>query len=59
MSRVESWAIALTILILLSHRTEKSKMRDPFGELGLSQNASLAEVKKAFRRLALEHHPDR
>ena len=34
-------------------------MRDPYGELGLTHSASLDEIKKAFRRLALEHHPDR
>ncbi len=27
--------------------------------LGLSSGATLAEVKSAFRRLALQHHPDR
>jgi len=27
--------------------------------LGLKNNASLKDIKKAYRRLALEHHPDR
>ena len=27
--------------------------------LGLQQGASITEVKKAYRKLALQHHPDR
>jgi DnaJ-class molecular chaperone len=34
-------------------------MRDPYTILGLSKSASEAEVKKAFRKLAKTHHPDR
>ncbi len=34
-------------------------MRDPYTVLGVAKSASEAEVKKAFRRLAKEHHPDR
>jgi hypothetical protein len=31
---------------------------EPFAMLGLSGDATLAEVKLAFRKKALEHHPD-
>jgi len=34
-------------------------MRDPYEVLGVGRTASEAEVKKAFRRLAKAHHPDR
>ena len=34
-------------------------MRDPYQVLGLTKSASDAEIKKAFRRLAKEYHPDR
>ena len=33
--------------------------RDYYEVLGLAKNASEAELKKAFKRLAMKHHPDR
>lgn len=33
--------------------------RDLYDVLGVAKNASEAELKKAYRRLAMKHHPDR
>jgi len=33
--------------------------KDYYGILGIPRNASDAEVKKAYRRLAMQYHPDR
>jgi molecular chaperone DnaJ len=34
-------------------------VRDPYEVLGVDRNATEAEIRGAFRRLAAEHHPDR
>jgi len=33
--------------------------RDPYEVLGIDRQAAAAEIKAAYRRLALQHHPDR
>lgn len=36
-----------------------SKVRDPYEVLGVGRDATEADVKTAFRRLAAQHHPDK
>ena len=33
--------------------------KDYYKALGLDENASADEIKKAFRKLAIQHHPDK
>ena len=43
----------------LNNLSMTAKQADPYQTLGLSHAASAVEIKKAYRRLAREHHPDR
>lgn len=37
----------------------KSKVASYYKVLGISENATMKEVKKAYRKLAMQHHPDK
>ncbi len=41
------------------NRPQKNELNDAFAVLGVSNSASDAEIKKAYRRLMSQHHPDK
>jgi preprotein translocase subunit Sec63 len=50
--------VALCVLVLLACTWEASANEDYYGLLGLTRGASDADIKRAYKKLALKWHPD-
>jgi len=61
--RAVLFLLLLPLLFLLLHSctpvSAKSKVGDPYQVLGIQRGATLPEIKKAHKQLALKWHPDK
>eukprot|EP00636_Phaeomonas_parva_P000765 CAMPEP_0118865142 /NCGR_PEP_ID=MMETSP1163-20130328/9499_1 /TAXON_ID=124430 /ORGANISM="Phaeomonas parva, Strain CCMP2877" /LENGTH=525 /DNA_ID=CAMNT_0006799341 /DNA_START=97 /DNA_END=1670 /DNA_ORIENTATION=- len=57
-STVMLWMLTFYLLSIVSEGGE-IKQFDPFAILGVTASASEAEIKKAYRKMSLQYHPDK
>lgn len=56
---VLAWALELYLLYLIATTTSSQKVFNPYEILDLSIGATEAQIKKAYRKLSLQYHPDK
>jgi translocation protein SEC63 len=55
---VIAWILVIYLVNLVKNDGEVSSF-DPYQILGVQQDAAVAEIKKAYRKLSLKYHPDK
>jgi len=51
--------LIIAIMFLLDHSAAKAAERDFYKILDIKKNAKAADIKKAYRKLTLQYHPDK
>ncbi|KAJ6846361.1 dnaJ protein ERDJ2-like [Iris pallida] len=53
------WVIMGILVYYIKHISRETQLFEPFSILGLEPGASDSEIKKAYRRLSIQYHPDK
>ncbi|CAI9762438.1 unnamed protein product [Fraxinus pennsylvanica] len=53
------WVIMAILVYYIKHMNSEIQVFEPFNILGLEPGASDSEIKKAYRRLSIQYHPDK
>ncbi|KAG9147363.1 hypothetical protein Leryth_019515 [Lithospermum erythrorhizon] len=53
------WVITGILVYYVRQITRENQLFEPFGILGLEPGASDMQIKKAYRRLSIQYHPDK
>lgn len=59
MTIVLLWVIMGVLVYYIKHISREDQPFEPFSILGLEPGASDSEIKKAYRRLSVQYHPDK
>ncbi|KAM2730734.1 hypothetical protein EV1_001956 [Malus domestica] len=53
------WVIMIVLVYYIKNISREIQVFEPFSILGLEPGASDSEIKKAYRRLSIQYHPDK
>ncbi|XP_010439505.1 PREDICTED: dnaJ protein ERDJ2B [Camelina sativa] len=53
------WFVMIFLIFYTKNMSRESQLFEPFGILGLEPGASDSAIKKAYRRLSIQYHPDK
>ncbi|XP_010449105.1 PREDICTED: dnaJ protein ERDJ2B [Camelina sativa] len=53
------WIVMIFLIFYTKNMSRESQLFEPFGILGLEPGASDSAIKKAYRRLSIQYHPDK
>ncbi|KAG6723008.1 hypothetical protein I3842_03G189700 [Carya illinoinensis] len=53
------WVVMIILVYYIKNMSREIQVFEPFSILGLDSGASDSEIKKAYRRLSIQYHPDK
>ncbi|KAL9249779.1 DnaJ protein ERDJ2A-like protein, partial [Drosera capensis] len=53
------WLVMAVLVYYIKHISQEIQVFEPFSILGLEPGAADADIKKAYRRLSIQYHPDK